>query len=178
MGKLDLVYAVVLAIICLPLKAATDSRYFDKGIPAFPFRLENPEGRIVRLEDFKGKVVLVDFWYTGCSGCSYLYKQALAPAEGALRQKKDFVFLSVSVDRDRNKWIKSIDQGLYTSSSVVNVYTGGKGTMAHAFVSHHGIQTYPQLMIIDRDGLVYDILRKPYKMTAAELIELLEALLN
>src|SRR5690606_27611492 len=32
-------------------------------------QLKTLEGGVFRVEDFRGKVVLVDFWYTGCSSC-------------------------------------------------------------------------------------------------------------
>jgi len=37
--------------------------------PAPPFRLEDAAGRKVRLSDYHGKVVLLDFWATECGGC-------------------------------------------------------------------------------------------------------------
>jgi peroxiredoxin len=41
----------------------------SKGTLAPPFRLINASGSAVRLSDYRGKVVLLDFWATGCGGC-------------------------------------------------------------------------------------------------------------
>ena len=37
--------------------------------PAPAFGLEDAAGKIVRLSDYRGKVVLLDFWATECGGC-------------------------------------------------------------------------------------------------------------
>jgi peroxiredoxin len=37
--------------------------------PAPDFRLEDAAGKIVRLSNYRGKVVLLDFWATECGGC-------------------------------------------------------------------------------------------------------------
>jgi thiol-disulfide isomerase/thioredoxin len=38
-------------------------------LPAADFALKNLRGNVVRLSDFRGKVVLVNFWATWCSAC-------------------------------------------------------------------------------------------------------------
>ena len=37
--------------------------------PAPAFRLKNDAGKDIEVKDFKGKVVLLDFWATECGGC-------------------------------------------------------------------------------------------------------------
>jgi len=37
---------------------------FDEPIEAHDFSLESTEGKIVKLSDFKGKVILLNFWTT------------------------------------------------------------------------------------------------------------------
>jgi peroxiredoxin len=37
--------------------------------PAPAFRLTNASGKAVRLSDYRGKVLLLDFWATECGGC-------------------------------------------------------------------------------------------------------------
>lgn len=68
----------------------------DVGSPAPEFRLTDLSGRSVSLADYKGKVVLLDFWATWCSSC-----EAEVPelkAVDARFKGKDFALLAASVD--------------------------------------------------------------------------------
>ncbi len=37
--------------------------------PASDFELQDAEGKTARLKDYKGRVLLLDFWATWCGGC-------------------------------------------------------------------------------------------------------------
>src|SRR6185369_4185662 len=52
-------------IAAVVLLAAIDSQ----AKPAPAFTLNTLDGRAVRLADYRGKVVLVNFWATWCAGC-------------------------------------------------------------------------------------------------------------
>jgi thiol-disulfide isomerase/thioredoxin len=75
-----------------------------KGSPAIDMRLFSPQGDTVRLSAYRGKPLYVDFWATWCSPCRketpYFHELA-----GKYRDK-EIVFLSVSVDSDREEWLK------------------------------------------------------------------------
>jgi thiol-disulfide isomerase/thioredoxin len=64
------------------------------------FRLSDLGGRTVTLGDYKGKIVLLNFWATWCDSC----KEEL-PALNALykRRKGDFELLAASVDQGGRK---------------------------------------------------------------------------
>jgi thiol-disulfide isomerase/thioredoxin len=64
------------------------------------FRLSDLGGRTVSLRDYKGKIVLLNFWATWCASC----KEEM-PALNALykRRKNDFELLAASVDQGGRK---------------------------------------------------------------------------
>ena len=122
------------------------------GSPGYNFQLKNEYGRLVSLGDFAGKVVFIDFWFTGCFNCVNFYKEILSNVESHYKMNPGIVFLTVSVDTDENKWIKSVKSGKYTSpDSVINLYTGGLG-QSHPLIAYYHIGSYPHPMLFDRSG--------------------------
>ncbi|MDD5154430.1 MAG: TlpA disulfide reductase family protein [Thermodesulfobacteriota bacterium] len=90
-------WSVALAFILLVfagLYTAHDSE--AKPIKAADFSLKDLDGRMVSLSHFKGKVVLVNFWATGCPAC-----RAEIPGFIAIHKKykgKGFEIISISLD--------------------------------------------------------------------------------
>lgn len=121
------------------------------GQPIENFAFENLKGELVRLEDFKGKTVFLDFWFTGCKACINFYEGSLHSVEEYFKDNKDFVMISISMDKNRKMWEKSVAGGRYTSSSVVNLYTNGEG-FDHAFLKQYNIVGAPHQLLIDGDG--------------------------
>ena len=124
------------------------------GTKAYAFSLPNTKGEQVRLEDFKGKVVVMDFWYTGCAGCAGLAPHMRAISE-QLKNDSSIVFVSVSIDRDKAKWISSVKSQKYTNEQSIDLYTNGLGEN-HPLIKHYNIFGYPRILVIGKDGRIYN----------------------
>ncbi len=85
-----------LAVFFWLLTAPGTDRGPGPGTPAPPFELTDLGGRLVRLADYRGKVVLVDFWATWCVGCREEMPELKALYEKL--PKKEFVLLAPSLD--------------------------------------------------------------------------------
>lgn len=71
------------------------------------FRLKNEKGEWVSLSMFKGKVVFIDFWGTGCGPCIYDIKN-FAPALHAHYKNKAVVFINICLDAETPEWKEAI----------------------------------------------------------------------
>ena len=68
--------------------------------------MQSPDGKPVKISDFKGKYLLVDFWASWCGPC-----RGENPNVVKVYNKykdKNFTILGVSLDQDKAAWIKAI----------------------------------------------------------------------
>jgi len=112
--------------------------------PAMDFALNDAEGTPVRLSQFRGKVVLLNFEATWCPSC-----QAQAPKLEPLHQQmqgQDFVLLSVHL-RERSKRVKAFRRDHGMSFPAV-IDADGKVS------ERYGVQFIPTTYLIDRAGMI------------------------
>lgn len=119
---------------------------------AYAFKLPGLDSSYVSLLDLKGKVLVLDFWFTGCFGCTAM-PAAIRPLMERFKDK-EVLFLSVNTDRKRDTWLASSAEELYTVPGQLELSTYGQGGVMHDFVRYYGIRTFPHIMVIDRDGKV------------------------
>lgn len=68
--------------------------------------METPDGKEMKISDFKGKYVLVDFWASWCGPCR-AENPNVVQAYNKYKDK-NFTILGVSLDKDKAAWLKAI----------------------------------------------------------------------
>lgn len=124
------------------------------GADFYPFELVDSSGEIVKLTKFSGKIVIIDFWFTGCYPCQLLNK-AMKPIVQKYIDNSFVKFLSINVDRDKDTWLKSLSTGKYTHDESINLYIGDANKLSeHPLIRTYGLFSYPALFII-KDGKIF-----------------------
>ena len=95
----------------------------QKGALAYDFEAKLRDGSLVKLSDFKGKLVFVDNWATWCRPC---IGQRPHVDELAKKYKNDdrIVFLYISIDEDHQKWMSFLEGETNTAKAGLDVIIG------------------------------------------------------
>lgn len=144
------------------------------GSDAFPFELESIDGKIYSLKDFRGKVLICKFWFTGCAGCATL-EQLIKPVKAKFKDNANIAFVSINVDMSKQKWINGIKKGIYSSFPDIMLSTFGSGTK-HPMLEFYHFYGYPQLLLIDKEGKI--ISSSPAKPSDEDSLSKLEDLIK
>lgn len=116
----------------------------SKRQPAPIFILTDSTGKTVRLEDYRGKVVLLDFWATWCTGCKHEIPWFVEFSKQY--GEKGLVVVGVSLDDDGWKTLRPF---LADHPIPYTIVLGDEAT-AKSF----GIEAMPDTFLIDRDGKI------------------------
>lgn len=116
----------------------------------YPFHFIDKLGRVHTPEDYKGKIMVMDFWFTGCSGCRMI-PPVLSKIMEKFKHRNDVIFLSINVEPSKTSWKKSLESGLYTIPGQIHLKTRGDGRI-DPFIMHYKIQGYPYTMLIGKNG--------------------------
>lgn len=134
------------------LEALDQAMALKPGRPAPDFTLRDLEDQPVSLSQFRGRVVLLDFWASWCGPCI-----ANLPSIRKLKKKTNdlpVVFLNLSLDSSDAAWRKAIEEH---GIEGVHVRSGVAGSGPAVDYNVRGIPAYflvdPQGMVLERlDG--------------------------
>jgi len=132
-------------------ESQTDVKPASKRNPAPDFELKDANGQTFRLADYKGKVVLLNFWATWCPPC----KVEIPWFKDFEKDYKDRGFAVVGISLDDDGW-QAVKP--YLESRQVNYRVAlGNMQIEQLYGGGDGIQSLPTSFIIDREGKVADV---------------------
>jgi peroxiredoxin len=135
------------------------------GSAAPEFTLKNRQGEAVSLTDFRGKLVLLDFWASWCASCI----ASFPPLKQLYEDYRDmgFEIIGISTDSDEAAWLRSIEQHELPWINVIDRSTDAD--MKNTISTDYSVVFLPTFILVDKEG----------KILAKNLsIEEMERLLN
>jgi peroxiredoxin len=116
--------------------------------PAPDFELKDVNGKVIRLSDYKGKAVMIDFWATWCGPCQVEIPWFI----DFQRKYKDqgFVVIGVSLDDDGWKAVTPFAEKMKINYPIVM----GNDPTADLYGAAEAL---PTTVLIDRNGNVASI---------------------
>ena len=121
------------------------------GQPAPEFTLYDLDGQPVSLSQFKGQVVVLDFWASWCGPCI-----GDLPDLRRIKKKaadKPLVFLNLSLDTDEAAWREAVDK-----HEIEGVHVRADGWGADVAKSYQ-VNSLPSYYLVDSQGLIVERLR-------------------
>ena len=131
-----------------------DSQDTKQVVPAYEFELKDQYGNLHKLEDYKGKVIFLNFWATWCGPCrnempeiQKLYEEYAAQGENAEVAVIGVAGPGMGGEGSKEEIAAFMEENGYTYPVLMDE-TG-------EMFSYYGISAFPTTFMIDREGNVY-----------------------
>jgi len=111
------------------------------------FKLNDLNGKTVRLSDFEGKIILLEFWASWCVPCRE-HNPALLKIYTKYK-RKGFEVVAVSIDDDKENWKRAVIQDKLTWINISN----SKNDINEATLIY-GVSEIPSNFLINQKGII------------------------
>ena len=130
----------------LDLKYATE--LLPPGTAAPKFKLNDLDGKPVKLSSFRGKNVVLVFWASWCPDCRA--EVPLLKAMHAAADPDKVAFVSISFDRDKDKWKSYVTENELPGIQLFDPAGKKDSPVGKAY----GVRWIPSLYLIGPDGRI------------------------
>lgn len=136
-------------------KEAVFAKYKDQMIKkeAPGFTLLNREGKEVSLADYKGKVVVLDFWATWCGPCIISFP-GMQAAVNKYKDDPEVEFIFIDTWQRENNYKELVEKFITQNNYTFHVLFDEMKERSKAVVTAYGVQGIPTKVVIDKEGFI------------------------
>lgn len=120
----------------------------EPGRPAPEFTLARQDGSLLSLSDFRGKVVVLDFWASWCRPCRASFPWVREFYEEY--REKGVEIIGVSIDERKASWEKALHEENLPWPQVIDDWV--KGTYRVGGLYH--VLAVPMFIVVDKEGKI------------------------
>jgi cytochrome oxidase Cu insertion factor (SCO1/SenC/PrrC family) len=164
-AKKNAILPYVKKILAKKLESETNLR---KKLINEDFSLLN--GAKFSLESLKGKVILIDGWFEGCTGCAWFHAD-FKQIYPKFKDNDDFVVLSINADTDKRRWKSGLLSNRYSSDDFINV--NAENGINHPFFKFYNVTGFSWVILVDREGNILPRF-KSYEELASQITKALQ----
>jgi peroxiredoxin len=142
--------------------------FAEKSDKAPEFELDDLRGQHHRLSDYRGKIVLINFWASWCPECI-----DEIPSLNKIYEKykgKGLVVLGILADRKKEAAMKILTQAGVTYPVLFDT-SGG------VFIKRYTVIALPTTVVIDRNGLIVERIIGRIDFSSAAFVKKIENLM-
>ncbi|MBK5208919.1 MAG: TlpA family protein disulfide reductase [Flavobacteriaceae bacterium] len=122
-------------------------------IKAIDFALTNLEGKTIKLSDYKGKMVVLDFWPTWCGPCRASFPKMQELVTKYKNDNIEFFFIDTWERESDSKIKENVSKFIKENNYSFNVLYDFEDKI----VENYKIQGIPTKIVIDKDGNIISI---------------------
>lgn len=115
------------------------------------FVLTNQKDQVVRLEDFRGKPIVLNFWASWCGPCRSEFPGLHTVW---LRNSGLVEFLAVAISEPRDTSLRFMRDNKYTFTVLTDPSQNQNTETTKAVANRYGIEAIPTTYFIDANGIV------------------------
>lgn len=170
-GHLSWLSVLLLLVFSLSVAEAGSSslRRVKEKAAAADFVLKDLSGKSVRLSDFRGKMVLLNFWATWCQTC--VRERPALERLWETYGPRGFVVLAVSIDRSSTAKVKGFVENHHLSFPVLH-------DRDDLVSPQYGVLGVPTSFLITRSGIIAYRVVGEYDWDGPEVRQAIEGLLS